>query len=101
MRERCKESANDKRCGQRFAAALRGSLTVVKNVFAHREAQRRHGSVNNSIYDSVEFVLLPEEDEENNCLTDFLDNRCRDNCGEGFSRVCICKYADDALARGI
>ena len=71
-------------------------FTVVKNVFSHRETESSHRGINDAVNDAVEFVFLPEEeDEENDCLADFFNNRSGDNSAKCFCRARISCQRDE------
>ncbi len=101
MSERREEATNDDGQCQRAAASLCGAA-VIKNVFSHRESQRGHRGVHDSIYHAVEFVFLPKEkDEQDQGLADLFNDRRRDDRGERVARVGVRQDGDKARAAGV
>src|SRR5437588_10421168 len=79
MRKRRSHSAQNKDEGQAAESSLHGPA-VIKHVLRHRKTKSDHPGINDTVDDAVEFIFLPQkEDEKNKRLGTFLDNRRRDH----------------------
>src|ERR1041385_399377 len=98
MRERREEAPQDERRRECLATARRRCLAIVKNVFRHREAERRQRGIDDTVNDAVKLVFLPEEkDKKDQCLAGLFDDWRRDDGGECFTGTGAGDGADDEL----
>src|SRR2546428_99546 len=68
MRERRSHSAQNEDYRQTAGTALH-SFAVIQNIFSHGKAETHHAGVNYPIDNVVEFISLPEkQDQKNRCL---------------------------------